>query len=1448
MSRRLKHLFFLQILLFSSFIYAEECVSEACVQSETLSIPDNNSVGVESFINVDGFSGAAGSVSFTLNVAHTYRGDLLVKLKSPAGKEIVVHNRAGGGSDNLDLNLTLSDFSGENPNGRWALHISDRAGQDVGTLNRWSLKFVPEIKIVCGDGAEFCENSTSSVIPDNNSGGVDSTITMAGFNSALDKLTFKLSISHSYRSDLSVRLISPAGTEKIVHNRTGGSADDLSVDVELSDFNGENPEGVWTLHVSDHARYDTGTLDSWSIRLSSAIVCGNSAVEGREVCDGSVTSCKTINPDYLDGDAPCKSDCSGFDEAGCRLAECGDNIVEGSETCEKNVMISCEKLNPEYSSGSAICRSDCSGWDEMMCRSRECGNSELEAGETCEKGQKKLCSAINSNYNGGQATCLDNCSGWDEITCHSRECGNSELEAGEICEKGQKKLCSAINSNYNDGQATCLDNCSGWDEITCHIRECGNSELEAGEICEKGQKQLCSAINSNYNDGQATCRDNCSGWDEAMCHSRQCGNSELEAGEICEKGQKKLCSAINSNYNDGQATCLDNCSGWDEAICHIRECGNSELEAGEICEKGQKKLCSTINPAYNSDGEATCKDNCSGWDETMCHSRECGNSALESGELCEKGQKELCSKINSEYDEGAAQCNDDCNSWDESMCISYECGNSMVEGDEICDGFDVLCEDLGSHYIGGTAPCSPDCRGVDISKCERVVNMQWGTPENDAGNAIAVDGQGDIYIAGNTSGSLFGNVNLGGSDIFFAKMKADGTTIWTKQIGSSGEDFIGQIAIDNAGDLLISGTVDREGGFDLFLAKYSSDGEEVLNLKWGSSDDDYAGPLTTDSDGNIFVGGWTEGVLEEHPNNGNTDVFIYKLNSAGEKIWTKTWGTAGYEYLNGMELDVNGNLYVTGSTSTGPDFNLFVAGYNGTDGENIWTKQWDSDNETLGRAIAVDNVGNIYVTGFTEASFDGNANMGGSDIFLIKLSSVGEKVWSRQIGTEGNDYGEAVEVDSDGSVYISGETDGNLFGMPNSGLKDMFLGKFSQNGEREWSANFGTSMTETGFSLLTQGNGKFYLAGKTEGAFDGYQNSGSGDFFLSILDRSEETSECGNDFVEGKEVCDGSSRLCKEIDPIYSSGEAHCNSICTGWDLTECTESICGNEKVENGEECDGGSVNSCSKISSDYTGGPAFCKPDCTWNLDSCEIKECGNNIVEAGEMCDSSGMVECSTVNPSYISGVAICNPDCTLETSSCREAVCGNNIVEAGEMCDSNGTIECSVINPSFVEGIAFCLPDCTLESGMCREAECGNNVIEPGEMCDGGGVVECSVVNPSFVEGIAICLPDCTLESGMCREAECGNNIVEAGEMCDGSIGTECSAIDPSFFDGAAICLPDCTLEMGSCEEASCGNNTIESDEVCDGGVVACSILDSSFNSGYTACESDCGSWNVSSCGL
>ncbi len=239
------------------------------------SIPDNNSRGIkDKLICQDAFS--ISTINVGVDISHTYIGDLRVTLISPSGTAMVLHDREGGSANDLHAQFDstsapqLSLVAGEQVNGEWLLHVQDLAAADRGRLKSWSLDISGRV-----DDSVFVEESPGVIIPDNVQGGIERTLTVSR-DGKLDRLVVTLDITHTYIGDLVVELIAPDSTVVVLHNRTGGSSNNIirtySFDNSsvLQTLRGSEMQGDWMLRVSDHANADQGKLNRWSLTLFPA--------------------------------------------------------------------------------------------------------------------------------------------------------------------------------------------------------------------------------------------------------------------------------------------------------------------------------------------------------------------------------------------------------------------------------------------------------------------------------------------------------------------------------------------------------------------------------------------------------------------------------------------------------------------------------------------------------------------------------------------------------------------------------------------------------------------------------------------------------------------------------------------------------------------------------------------------------------------------------------------------------------------------------------------------------------------------------------------------------------------------------------------------------------------------------------------------------------------------
>ncbi len=228
-------------------------------------IPDNCDEGLSSAIEI-GKTGKVKDIKVNVDIEHPFAGDLKIVMKSPSGKEIVLHNRQGGNEAYTAKTYhcaMLEDFVGEGAQGTWVLTAFDHAVRDSGKLNGWEIEMLSDT--VMTHKVEVGEE-----IPDDNVIGIESVITVEEGGTITD-LNLHMDITHPYIGDIVAKLIGPSGRACLLQRSEGGNADNLdkTYDSEiLKSFLGDEAKGKWRLQVKDNSLRDTGTLNSWQLSMT----------------------------------------------------------------------------------------------------------------------------------------------------------------------------------------------------------------------------------------------------------------------------------------------------------------------------------------------------------------------------------------------------------------------------------------------------------------------------------------------------------------------------------------------------------------------------------------------------------------------------------------------------------------------------------------------------------------------------------------------------------------------------------------------------------------------------------------------------------------------------------------------------------------------------------------------------------------------------------------------------------------------------------------------------------------------------------------------------------------------------------------------------------------------------------------------------------------------------
>ena len=350
-----------------------------------------------------------------------------------------------------------------------------------------------------------------------------------------------------------------------------------------------------------------------------------------------------------------------------------------------------------------------------------------------------------------------------------------------------------------------------------------------------------------------------------------------------------------------------------------------------------------------------------------------------------------------------------------------------------------------------------------ISQVSTVWEKRYNGPGNsyDEATSIYVDGAGNVYVAGASTGSGTGQ------DLAVVKYNSDGLTQWVGRYngpGNSSDDDAYIVKVDNSLNVYLAGTT----GSNFCVVKFNSAGAQQwathYNGPGNATDEVYS--MQIDNSGNVFITGFSFGA------GSGDDICTIKYNSAGIEQWVKRYN--GFDIFDdfciSIAIDNSGNSYVTGAvTRTGSDLDYITIKYD-ANGTQIWAVFYNGpgNGEDFPSSNAIDASGNIYVTGYSY----GNGT--GPDYCTIKYNNAGVQQWvQRYDGPDGWDEAWNIILDPAGNVYVTGNSAGVGTG------DDYCTIKYNNSGAQQWVARYTGPDSSNDYCnwVAPDANGNVYVTG-----------------------------------------------------------------------------------------------------------------------------------------------------------------------------------------------------------------------------------------------------------------------------------------------------------------------------------------------------------------------------------
>jgi hypothetical protein len=401
---------------------------------------------------------------------------------------------------------------------------------------------------------------------------------------------------------------------------------------------------------------------------------------------------------------------------------------------------------------------------------------------------------------------------------------------------------------------------------------------------------------------------------------------------------------------------------------------------------------------------------------------------------------------------------------DEAHAIAVDgLGNVYVTGQSVGSGTDWDYATVKYHPDGEVA---------------WVARYNGSADSRDVGVAIVADGSGNVYVTGHSVG---GQNN---SDCLTIKYQPDGDTAWVRRYNgpANSTDAGFGIALDFSGNVYVTGySIGSESAEDYATIKYEPDGNEAWAVRYNGpgNGDDKANAIAVDNAGNAYVTGVSYGIGT------GSDFTTIKYDPAGNELWVERYDgpQGGRDAAYAIALDNSGNVYATGSCYHSDALSQYATVKYDPNGNELWVRTYVDEliipPGSVASAIAVNGSGNACVTGWSrtdETLFD---------YATVKYDPDGNELWTARYhsGSDNCEVASAVAVDDLGNAYVTGYSE-----AVDGESDDYVTVKYDPEGGQLWTARYNGSGNyfDGAWAIATDGSGNVYVTGQASGSETSY--------------------------------------------------------------------------------------------------------------------------------------------------------------------------------------------------------------------------------------------------------------------------------------------------------------------------------------------------------------------------
>ncbi|MCW3084300.1 MAG: putative lipoprotein [Bacteroidetes bacterium] len=367
------------------------------------------------------------------------------------------------------------------------------------------------------------------------------------------------------------------------------------------------------------------------------------------------------------------------------------------------------------------------------------------------------------------------------------------------------------------------------------------------------------------------------------------------------------------------------------------------------------------------------------------------------------------------------------------------------------------------------------CCSLCLGKAQIKFEKNYGGNAADAGIA-SLPVTGGFIIAGNTA-----SFGAGGTDIYLLKINTHGDTLWTKTYGGENDDVATSIVQTTDNGFIITGYSNSfSGSKDVYVISTDANGNVNWSKTYGTTSDDAGMAVKEDLMGGFIIAGYTI-------NAGEKDMYLVSLDAEGDLSWSKSYGTSNDDEANAVSITSDGGYFITGTSVSATNSDVYLLKTDAA-GNKIWSENIGGTATDLGRSGQQTADGGYIITGAT-TGVNGN-----QDLYLVKTDANGAVLFSKTFSGAGNNIGNVVKQNADGSYLIAGSIS-NV-----QGNTDVCLIQTDSTGNMMWATSFGDIGNESAADVVKTANG-YLVTGTTD---DG---SGNTDVYF-IKTNADGTTSC----------------------------------------------------------------------------------------------------------------------------------------------------------------------------------------------------------------------------------------------------------------------------------------------------------------------------------------------------